>query len=412
MKIAAIIAEYNPFHNGHFYQLKETRRTLDADYVVILLSGDFVQRGAPALCNKYLRTKMALSCGADAVFELPVRYALSSADGFAGGAVRLLDQLGAVDFLSFGSECGEVRPLMDYAQLLCRSEQEPGFQKLLLDRQKQGMSFPFAREQAIAEFFSTKSNLLRSPNNILGIEYCKAILTQNSSIKPFTIRRSGEDHHSTSLPDVDGAHVSATAIRQELRLNGKLQKEYVPASVSHILQEQRISHDLLSENDFSLLLYYKLLCEQSLGFSSYLDCSKELSDKMIHYLNSYVNFEQFCSRLKSKELTYTRISRVLMHILLNIRTDLDVEDEVHRPYVPYARLLGFRNSSSPLLNRLKKCSTIPIISKPADAGKLLTSSGIRLFKEDISSAHVYEAVYAAKAKETIRNEYRQSPIIL
>lgn len=404
MKVAAIIAEYNPFHNGHLYQLIETKRQLDADYVIVLMSGNFVQRGAPAICNKYLRARMALSCGADAVFELPVRYALSSAEAFACGAVCLLSQLGVVDTLSFGSESGDVRPIWDYAQLLCHSYENLAFLQQLQAYQKLGLSFPSARDKAMKEYFANETTIPLLPNNILGIEYCKAIITQNSSIKPFTLKRCGEGYHSTQLPAGQNAFASASALRQSIKATGNAFAEYFPAPVYALIKEQQLLQQYLTENDFSLLLHYKLLTEQATGFTSYTDCSKELSDKIVKQLSSFTDFEGFCTLLKSKEITYTRISRVLMHILLNL-TPKELE-------IPYARLLGFQKKASPLLKAIKENSCIPIISKLADAAHLLDDSGNALLTQDIQCAHIYESVYAAKTGKTAHNEYRQSPIIL
>lgn len=404
MKVAAIIAEYNPFHNGHLYQLNETKNRLDADYIIVLMSGNFVQRGAPAICNKYLRAKMALSCGADAVFELPVQYALSSAEAFASGAVCLLSQLGTINVLSFGSESGELRPLWDYAQLLCHSYEDLEFLHQLQTYQKQGLSFPSARDKAMKEYFANETIIPLLPNNILGIEYCKAIITQHSSIKPFTLKRCGENYHSMQLPASQNHFASASALRQSIKTTGNAFAEHFPAPVYALIKEQQLLQEYLTENDFSLLLHYKLLMEQATGFTSYTDCSRELSDKIVKQLSSFTDFESFCTLLKSKELTYTRISRVLMHILLNI-TPKELE-------IPYARLLGFQKNASPLLKAIKENSSIPIISKLADAERILNASGNALLNQDIRCAHIYESVYAAKTGKTAHNEYRQSPIIL
>lgn len=409
MNVAAIIAEYNPFHNGHFYQLNTTREQLHADYIVVILSGNFVQRGAPAICSKYLRAEMALRCGADAVIELPARYALSSAEQFAGGAISLLNQLNIIQYLSFGSECGDVRPLWDYAQLLCHSYEDLEFLHLLQTYQKEGLSFPSARDKAMKQYFSNEKNISLLPNNILGIEYCKSILMQHSSIKPFTILRCGEGYHSPILTSAEeNRYASASALRQAIKSGSNSAfSEQFPAPVYELIKEHDLFRHYLTENDFSLLLHYKLLSEQSEGFSSYLDCSKELSDKIVKHLSEFTDFEQFCMLLKSKELTYTRISRVLMHILLNLK-----KEESAAPVVPYARLLGFRKESADLLRMIKEKSDIPLITKLADADKILDESALTLLNQDIQCAHIYESVYAAKTKKTAHNEYRQSPVIL
>lgn len=412
MKTAAIIAEYNPFHRGHQYQIKETRRKTSADYILAVISGDFVQRGAPALCNKYLRTRMALTGGADVVIEMPSLYALSSAEFFAGGGITLLNQLGVVDFLSFGSEAGELAPLMECAHNLL--DFNAAYDSAIKARLLEGYSYPAARAKVLsgAERKFPDNKLLSSPNNILGVEYCKALLAAHSNIQPFTLKRQDAGYHESSLND-SSCYASASAIRSAL----SFQKEeavlnYVTSETYQLLKEHRISSRPVTENDFSGLLHYKLLSMQSIGFSSYLDCTPDLSDKICKNLPYYTGFSDFCSLLKSKDLTYTRISRVLMHILLDIKTP-----DFYKPViperqllVPYARLLGFRQSAAPLLSQIKKHSSIPLISKPANASSLLDEKAFELFRQDIYCASVYESVMLNKYKITPLNEWKQSPI--
>lgn len=405
MKIAAIIAEYNPFHNGHQYQIDKTRKETGSDYILAVMSGDFLQRGAPALCNKYLRTRMALSGGVDAVIELPCLYAASSAEYFAGGSVALLNQLGAVDILSFGSEAGDLSPFMEYAGKLCAFDEKhrSAIKKYL----QEGYCYPSARSRALA---SSKAQAYFScPNNILGLEYCKALLSSQSTIKPFTLKRQDAGYHSTSL-SISG-FASASALREALCREPESAASYMPAASYQILCE---NIHRINENDFSILLHYKLLSEEKNGFSSYLDCSQDLSDKIIKNLPAYTGFSDFCHLLKSKDLTYSRISRVLIHILLNIKTP----DFFRMPFlerelfVPYARLLGFRKSASPLLSKIKKHSSIPLISKPAKASALLDANAFALFRQDIYCASVYESVQLDKFGKTPVNEWKCSPLIL
>ena len=412
MKIAAIIAEYNPFHNGHYYQVEETRKQTGADYILAVLSGDFVQRGGPALCNKYLRTKMALKGGIDAVIELPSLYAVSSAEYFAGGGVTLLNQLGVVDFLSFGSEIGELPALMKCAHSLYAFDESN--QSAIKENLKLGYSYPAARDKVLT---SDERKLLSSPNNILGIEYCKALLSSQSSIHPFTIKRQDEGYHQTALtstPNGVSGYASASAIRLALSREPESAASYLPDEVYEILKNNHVSSFLTSENDFSGLLHYKLLSEQSKGFDSYLDCTPDLSDKIKKKLPAYTSFSGFCRLLKSKDLTYSRISRVLTHILLEIKTP-----EFYKPvfakrklFVPYARLLGFRKTASPMLSKMKKHSAIPLISKPADASSLLDQNAFALFQQDVSCACIYESLLLDKFGLPVVNEWKQSPIIL
>lgn len=413
MKIAAIIAEYNPFHKGHQYQIEETRRQTGADYVLAVMSGNFVQRGGPALCNKYLRTRMALAGGVDVVLELPSLYSLSSAEFFAGGGITLLNQLGAVDILSFGSEAGELPPLMECADNLLTSAS--GYDSVIKDYLQEGYSYPAAREKALSDNNQKNLNpkLFSSPNNILGLEYCKALLATHSNIRPFTLKRQDAGYHESSLTHLSD-YASASAIRNALVKAPETVSSYVPDETYQLLKDCHISSYPVSENDFSGLLHYKLLSTQSEGFSSYLDCTNDLSDKICKNIPSYTGFSDFCSLLKSRDLTYTRISRVLMHILLDIKTPEFYKSTVTERefFVPYARLLGFRQNAAPLLSKIKKHSSIPLISKPSNVSSLLEDKALKMFNQDVYCASVYESVLLNKFKLTPLNDWKQSPIIL
>lgn len=408
MKIAAIIAEYNPFHNGHKYQIEKTRHKTGADYILAVMSGDFVQRGGPAVCNKYLRTRMALSGGADAVIELPSLYALSSAEFFAGGGVALLNQLGVIDFLSFGSEAGELSPLMECARHFIDSDS--GSDLMIKSHLREGCSYPAARSKLLAK---DHQELLSFPNNILGIEYCKSLLASKSSIRPLTVKRLDSGYHECALNTSSG-YASASAVRNALSMEPESVRSYMPDAACQLLDSNNISSCCVSENNFSGLLHYKLLSEQSIGFSSYLDCTSALSDKICKNLPFYTGFSDFCRRLKSRDLTYSRISRVLFHILLNIKTPGFYQPVFSKRtlFVPYARLLGFRQSSAALLSQIKKHSSIPLISKPSSASSLLGEKALELFRQDVYCASIYESVLLDKFQKPPVNEYKQSPVLL
>lgn len=416
MKTAAIIAEYNPFHNGHKYLIEETRRLTGADFVLVIMSGNFVQRGAPAIFNKYIRTWMALCGGADAVIELPSLYAVSSAEFFAGGGITLLNQLGMIDFLSFGSECGDIELIKNCAALL--SLETPEYHCALQAFLRQGLSFPAARNKAVLRLLpvsglssdckdtaflseETVNTLFASPNNILALEYCKALLVSDSNITPVTIKRQGDSYHETMLNTDASVFSSASAIRIAIEHCNEAVTGNFPSC-------------FLTCDDFSALLHYKLLLEQEHGFSEYFDCSCGLSDKIIKNLPAFTNFTDFCSLLKSKDITYTRISRVLIHILLGITVPGSCSRPLtdRKPDVPYARLLGFRKDSAALLSSIKRNSSIPLISKLADASSLLDSHALSMLKQDILAGNIYETAYYNKYKKGPLNEYKQSPVIL
>lgn len=457
MKTAAVIAEYNPFHNGHQYQLEETRKETGADFLLVVMSGNFVQRGAPAIVNKYARTKTALLGGADVVIELPALYALSSAEFFAGGAVTLLNRLNVVDFLSFGSESGNIALLERCARILAEKEAE--LNSAIMPLLKNGVSYPAAREQALAPAVSglssafasdispeTLTGLLGSPNNILGLEYCKALFSLRSNIRPFTLKRTDRGYHDTLLspcnisgPGADGNCVSipepasgsaaaawtasdsasgsapglasASAIRKAMSRCPEAVRNYVPEITFPFLTENFVP---VTEDSFSHLLHYKLLADAPLGFSEYLDCTPDLSDKICKNLPSYTGFTDFCGLLKSRELTYTRISRVLMHILLDIKTPEAFKSPLadRKLFVPYARLLGFRQGSEPLLAEIKRNSNVPLLSKMADARFLLDERALTLLMQDVYCASVYESAVTCATGRPVPNEWKMSPVIV
>lgn len=409
MKTVGIIAEYNPFHNGHAYQIARAKEATGADYCIVVMSGDFVQRGAPALMNKYLRAESALKNGADIVLELPVYYALSSAEYFASGAVALLDKLGITDTLCFGSECGDILLLSEFAsQLLLESDQ---FKEILNRQLKSGVSYPTARNialQAVAPHLSAHMDVMANPNNILGIEYCKAIRRRSSSMIPYTIHRAGASYHDASL---DAYYSSALAIRSALADTGSLSsiKEQVPPSVYALMDDHYgIDYPVLA-TDLSTLLHYQLLSEQKTGYTDHPDIDQELSDRISRMLPKYRDYPSFCELLNTKNRTYTRIARSLMHILLRMNKE-DLMDYCRNDYIFYARMLGFRKDAGQLLSAIKEKSSIPLISKLADAAPLLTDTGIKMLDKDIYASHIYQLVAQHKfqaASLSENNEYKK-----
>lgn len=395
MKTVGIIAEYNPFHNGHAYQIRRAKELTHADYCVVVMSGDFVQRGAPALMDKYLRAECALKNGADLVLELPVCYALSSAETFAKGAISLLDKLGVVDALCFGSECGDINLLMDFAKELLH--ETPVFKKALDRELRIGHTYPQARNAALeasAPYLTAHTNVLTSPNNILGIEYCKALLSCDSKIQPYTIKRIGASYHDNSL---ENTFCSAMAIRESLRQAGAsdgLAKQ-IPTASLKLMEEAYLKSYPVFPDDLSLLLHYSLLSGAASGFTNYPDIDKELSDRILKFLPRYQNFRSFCEQLKSKNRTYTRISRSLLHILLNINQE-DFTRYEEEGFIFYARMLGFRESASALLSSIKKSSQIPLLSKLADAEKQLAQTGLLMLEKDIYASHIYQGIVRYK----------------
>lgn len=422
MRVTAVIAEYNPFHNGHLYQLDTIRRTLDTDIIIVVMSGDFTQRGIPAIADKYERCRMALENGADLVFELPVYFALGSAEYFAQGAVSLIDKLGVVDYLHFGSESGDISLLYELTRVMLAHESD-AYKAALNKYLKLGYSFPAARDSALSELFSDDPKirqLVSAPNNILGIEYIKALIQRNSAIKPVTLARKGEGYASDSL-ETD-SFASANAIREALlhpsvhvagshlaQNTGLTQStipvlppctvKHMPASVCAILNQKQY----LCADDFSELLLYKMLQDKMLqnkmsgkdAFAKYYDIGAQLSHTLYNNLSEYTTFEAFALSCKTKNLTYTRMCRGLMHILLDM-TQENADDLKHGDYAQYARLLGFTERGKTLLGKIKTNSSIPVITKLSSALRQLDGTALMSLRSDIHAADIYDSVRQQK----------------
>lgn len=438
MNVNAVIAEYNPFHNGHRYHLEEAGRLTGADYTIVVMSGDFVQRGAPALTDKHLRTRMALSCGADLVLELPVLYAASSAEFFAAGAVALLDKLGVVNHLCFGSEGGDGAGLEKIALALMEESDE--YRAVLKEGLKKGLSYPAARSRALSGQENTPS--LTGPNNILGVEYIRALHKRHSAVRPVAIKRKGAGYHDV-LPDMSAGlqkprpgeipglplaeseggegsfrkdslpSCSARAIRQALQEGySPLRLDpYMPPEARTLLLAWMKERKLLYPDDFSSVLYYKLLTEKEFGYEKYLDMSSDLSDRIRNKLGKFTGYEAFCDLLKTKNMTHTRISRCLLHILLGIEKK-HMELGKSLDYASYARILGFRKSAGPLLGAIKAHTSVPLISKLADAEKILSPEVCRLLSLDIMAAEIYKGILYAETGCAPPCEYAVPPVIL
>ncbi len=402
MKVCGIIAEYNPFHNGHAYQINYAKKELGADYVIVVMSGDFVQRGAPAIVDKYTRAKMALLNGADLIIEMPTFYAVSSAESFAMAGVSLLESTGICDFLLFGAETPNPELFMTCARALTSESEE--FKAILKDKLSQGMSYPLARKYALLATTSVNDEFLSSPNNILGIEYTKAALLTHSSMEIIPMQRTVASYHDRAIDD---EITSATAIRHILTTNSvddleQLLSYVVPDDTASSLLTEQESNKLLIRNDFSTLLHHKLITHHS--FTEYLDCSEELSNRIEANKASFVDYKSFVELLKTKNLTHTRISRVLMHITLGIKkSHASLVDEIG--YSPYLRLLGFSKAGSLLLSEIKEKASTCILTKPQDAIDALEKEQYALFELDLRSADIYRSIQTSKCKIALPTEY-------
>ncbi len=408
MKVVGIIAEYNPFHKGHAYQIRYAKERLGADYVIVAMSGPFTQRGTPALFDKYSRADHALSCGADLVLELPVVYATASAQIFATGGVALLQNTGLVDTLLFGSECPDLAALQAIADRL--SEESPAYQALLRQALQEGSSYAAARAKALEN--PAHAEILSQPNNILAIEYLGALSRLNSSMTPLCLQRQGAGYHEKSL-EQDMA--SASGIRHFLADHPQMSDRELALLLDQIPEVlhpsvKELIHDgqFLFADDTSLLLHYALTAKQD--FAEIADANFDISNKILQNRHLFASFHSFCQVLKSKDLAYSRISRVLCHILLDIKKqDMFLPNDTcpldAKELVPYLRILGFSDNDRPLLKQIKKNGAVPLITSPQNAKGLLTPEALHLLDKDIFASDVYRMMLSNKTGQFFPNEY-------
>lgn len=408
MKIVGLITEYNPFHNGHRYHIEKALELTQADAAVVVMSGNFVQRGTPAIMPKHLRAGIALKSGAAVVLELPVCYATGSAEYFALGAVSILEQLGCVDAICFGTESGDLKPLQEIADILVEEPEE--YKNALQNHLRLGVSFPIARQKALSDYLPDEelASYLNKPNNILGVEYLKALKKLGSHIEPFALKRIESDYHDTELRT---SYSSASAIRNSLSEDVPAQLEnQVPSECFELLTEKRGVRYPVCSDDFSLLLKYKLLTLSKEELTQYLDITDDLANRIFKRRNDFIDFDQFCDLLKTREMTYTRICRALLHILLDIRKD-NLTDYLNHGITGYAHMLGFRKDSASVLTAIKQNSRIPLLSKLTNTDEL-SESGRDMLAKDIFASDLYESVITEKFKTPFINEYEQPIVII
>jgi len=412
MKICGLITEYNPFHNGHIHHMREARDLTGCDFLVVVMSGNFVQRGAPAIIDKYERAAMALQGGADLILELPSLFAVSSAETFALASVNLLNQLGCVDTLCFGSEAGSLEPLKKVALLL--NHEPPAFSENVRSRMRTGVNYPTARALALIDWFGDElpelEHILDKPNNILGIEYLRAIDRLHCSITPVTIRRWTSEYHSELAVYEDVA--SATAIRKMLYEEDGIER-ITPYVTAYTAREFALKHGVstpVRANDFSQLLQYRLFSERD-RLTDYLHFAPELSERVNNLLPDIYDFKEWGAALKTKAFTHTRINRALFHLILNMKNS-DLQMFREEDYCMYARILGFRKDSAPLLSEIKKNSALPLISKMADAKNILCEKALYLLSFDVNSSNVYRNIVYQKFGTLLKDDYTAGIVMM
>lgn len=391
--VLGIIAEYNPFHNGHIYHLEKSKKDTGSDYSIAVISGNFTQRGSTSLVNKWEKTKMAIANGVDLVIELPTLYSVSSAENFADGAIKLLDNLKIVDFVSFGAETPNLDILEHLADILYHEPKE--YKALLSIELDKGLSFPKARENALMIYLNDQKNvkkILSSPNNILAIEYLKSLKKYNSKIKANIIGRFESDYNSTNAK---GNIASSTAIRNMIKNSafGILPKLMPPSTATILAKNIKQGHAIPDISTFEKEIIYNLRKMTINEIKDLPDVSEGLEYSLKEAACSCNTVVELLNNIKSKRYTTTRIQRILVYALLGI-TKKDME--ISKKTIPYVRVLGFNNNGKYLLSEISKANPkLPIITsvkKFVDSNNKNRNLDIMLSK-DIFATNIYTIGY-------------------
>ena len=401
MKACGIVAEYNPLHTGHVYQMNKARQISQADCIIVVMSGNFVQRGEPAVIDKYARTRAALRAGADIVIELPVYYALSSAENFARGAVLTLNEMKAAS-ICFGAETDNADRLAKISNAII--SESPEYKAILNKALAEGLSYPAARQTALLEYLPECKDIISGSNNILAIEYIKAILGNNLNMTYYPVLREGAGYND----DTDNAEfASAFGIRKMLMSDehDRLKTYLTPVMYEEISNSKNCP---LFPDDFSNIFNHKMLflkqqcninhTDFAEKLAEYEDITAELANRFAAAFTGRDNIAEFAMKVKSKNIVYSRICRCIMHIILEIRKSMS--DFYNN--IPYIRLLGFNKTGQLYLGSIKKELDVPFITKAADYKNEL------IF--DLACSDIYTQAVYEKYGYVMKNELQQNII--
>lgn len=397
MKACGLVVEYNPFHHGHLYHLEKAKQISSSDLTIAIMSGSFLQRGEPAMIDKFHRTKAALDQGVDIVLELPYAYAVQSSQLFAKGAILTLDAIG-VDAVCFGSEVGEIDPLIEHLQFMKKHEAQ--FDAALQAHLQEGMSYPKAASLAY-EKIGLHKHPITSPNNILGFHYIKTILEENISMQPYTIKRIANDYHDKNI---HGAIASATSIRTSLLANKdtkQISHTLPDASLQSIEDYLDLTNTLHDWEAYFPFLYYKIRTSKVSELSQIHLMEEGLENRVIKQINKAHSFSSLLEHLNTNRYTNARLQRALTHLLTNTSKE-EIEVFLNQS-LPYVRLLGMNKQGQAYLQEKKKEIKLPILSK------LNRKTANSLQIEERASKTYYSIFQPALAEKLFKQEL-QLPI--
>lgn len=412
MSNIGIIAEYNPFHNGHLYHLNKAREAIEASGTICVMSGNFTQRGEPALFNKWARAEMALKAGIDLVLELPALYATKSAYWFARGGVETLVSTGLVSHLAFGVEDADPKALSEAAERL--AQESPAFKKEIAVNLKGGMSYPRARALALNKEFQGSDSLLDKPNNILGISYLQVIKEKQLPLIPLYIKRQGANYHDIHLNS--SPYPSASSIRHQLENDPKSISKikeafglHLPESTLDIIEREiNLGKGPVFLRDLDLVIMTLLRRTSKNDIKNIIDVTEGLENRIKDAVSASGNLQELLSALKTKRYTYTKLQRFLIHLLLNYNKDMEAYLMVGPPYL---RVLGFTKKGKSLLFEMKKTATCPLIIKTSHIKKHLNNNMINAFwNTEVLASDIYALLFSSEHEKNGGQDYLKGPV--
>ena len=370
MKVLGVVTEYNPFHNGHRYHIEKSREITGCHRGVGVMSGHFLQRGEPALLNKWQRAEMAVMGGVDLMLEIPTVYACATAEFFSYGSLQLLNKTGIVTDLAFGSEHGELTALQRIAKVLVADPEL--YRRHLKEALGKGLLFPTARAEALGRYLSETEGLgaedlhrlkgiLKSPNNILAIEYLKALLRTKSSIRPHTLTRVGAGYHDRGI---EGSIASATAIREHLAAGGplnELQQVLPTASWQQLAEAVDSGGAPVFSRHFEKVLLALIRRSRPSELKRLFDVTEGIENRILTAARQNTSLTELLEAVKTRRYTYTRIQRILIHLMLDLAKE-DLRDFNRQGGPQYLRVLAFNERGRELLSLMKKRGRLPIVT--------------------------------------------------
>lgn len=415
MSVVGLITEYNPFHKGHEYHIRKAKEMTNSENAIVVMSGNFVQRGTPAFMDKYTRTSIALNHGADLVLELPIPFSCSSAEYFALAAVSILEKTGIVDYICFGAEIDDLSLLEKIAKLLVDSKNDSThhLNEIIKKHLKTGVSYALARALSICEYFNdeTVTEIINKPNNILAIEYLKALTLLNSKIKPVVLKRTNASYHHDASNDY---MYSASSLRNIIKTDEGL------TTLWEFDNTYKTSYNVnypINEQDFNNILAEKLIYNicNDIDLSIYNNIDEQLANRILKIYKSegFKGWNDFAMSLKNKNIAYTAISRGLLSILLNIKKT-DFKDYLNNNICNFLRILGFKSTSSHLLNEIKNKGVVTTYGQLSELNDTtyISNTDLKLINNSIYADEVYNSATGLKFNSAISNEYKRKIIVI